>query len=1184
MIEKIIDFSARNVFIVFLLVLFLFAAGVWSIYNTPLDAIPDLTDTQVIIFTEWMGRSPNLVEDQITYPIATALLSAPHVSAVRAQSMSSMSFIYVIFDEGTDLYWARSRVLEYLQTIRDRLPPGVNPTLGPDATGLGWVYEYALVDPTGKHDLQQLRSFQDWYLRYWLASVPGVAEVASVGGFEKQYQVDLDPNKLVAYNIPIMQIMQAIPRSNQEVGARSVEMSGREYRIRGRAYVKSVKELEEIPLGTNGSGTPILLRDVANVHLGSQFRLGAAELNGEGETVGGIVVMRVGENALRVIQRVKQRMQEVQKSLPPGVRIVPVYDRSDLIVRAIGTLKRSLIEEGIIVSLVIIIFLLHVPSALRAIITLPIAVAIAFIPMHLLGVTSNIMSLGGIAIAIGAMVDEAVVMIENVHKKLEHLPAEAPWVEKKEVIIQACKEVGRPLFFALLVITVSFLPVFTLEAQEGRLFKPLAFTKTFSMAGAALLSITLAPALMVLLMRGHVIPESRHPISRFLQRIYYPWVNALMRRRVLSISIAAIAVFSAVPLVPSLQDLLPASLRERPLLRQLRLGSEFMPPLDEGSILYMPTTLSGISLAEATKYLQLQDRILRQFPEVKSVFGKVGRAETSTDPAPFEMAETTVMLKPEDQWRKVQQHRWYSGLPHFLHYPWLWIWPEARVLTWDELKNEMNEAMQIPAWSNAWTMPIKGRIDMLTTGVRTPVGIKVLGPDLEETARIGERVEAIINKVPGTSSVYSERILSYYIDIVPRREAAARYGLSVGDIFDIVQTAAGGMTIDTTIEGPERYTINVRYARDLRNDITRLQRVLVPVSVPMGNAGPPAMNSVPAAASASAQDSMGGSSQPSSMASGAGGSSSPLGFETSASNAIAQIPLTELADLRVVSAPAMIRDENASPSTWIYITPNTSDLGDYVSEAKKAVANQLGPTPGYALQWTGQYEFMERVRKRLLLVVPITIAVVVVMMYMNFQSVGATFIVLLSLPFALTGSLWMLWASKFNLSIAVWVGIIALAGVAASTGVVMIVYLDEAFHMFQKMGRMRHQYDLFAAITYGAVQRVRPKLMTVMCILMGLVPLMWAHGAGADVMRRIAAPMIGGVITSSILTLEIVPAIYSIWRGRQVRRVRLRPRRPGEVLIFSCPFHPAEKSEHHRQCSHCGMYLQEEVEGRIVEG
>ncbi len=1172
MIEKIIDFSARNVFLIFVFVIILFAAGIWSVYNVPKDAIPDLTDTQVIIFTEWMGRSPNLVEDQITYPITSSLLSAPNVKVVRGYSMNSMSFVYVIFEDGTDLYWARSRVLEYLQTIQDRLPPGVNPTLAPDATGLGWVYQYALVDRSGQHDLAELRSLQDWYLRYWLLSVPGVSEVASLGGFEKQYQLDLDPNKLAAYNLSIDQIIRAIPRSNQEVGGRVIEMTGREYRVRGRGYVESIGEIEKIAVGADANGTPIVLGDVANIHLGPQLRLGASDFNGEGEAVGGIVVMRSGENALSVIEDVKEKLADIKKSLPPGVEIVPVYDRSDLILRSIHTLKRSLIEEGVIVSLVIIIFLLHIPSALRAILILPIAVVSAFIPMYFMGITSNIMSLGGIAIAIGVLVDSAVIMIENVQKKLEHLPEGAPASERKEIVIQACKEVGRPLFFSLLIITISFLPVFTLESQEGRLFKPLAFTKTFSMAGAALLSITLAPALMVLLMIGRVIPEAKHPISRMLQRVYYPWVNALMRRRLLSITIAVIVVISAFPLLPIVHDrFLPKFIREWKPVKEFKLGTEFMPPLNEGSILYMPTTLPGISLPEATKYLQLQDRLIRQVPEVETVFGKVGKADTATDPAPFEMVETTVMFKPEKDWRKVPLKRWYSGLPNWMKPPFRLLQPEERHITFEELRDELNAAVSIPAWTDYWGMPIEVRIGMLTTGIRTPVGIKIFGDDLKQIEHIGEQLEQIISKVDGAQSVFAERVTGgYYIDIIPRREAAARYGMTIGDLFDVVQTAVGGMTIDTTIEGKERYTINLRYARDYRNDLQALKRVLVPIST----------------------GGMSGMSMGSSMSTGMGGSMSGSSMSTASMSGsqlrtrntppVKQIPLSELADIKVITGPAMIKNEDASTTGWVYIDVAGRDLGGFVNDAKQAVNQQLKLPPNYTLVWTGNYESMERVGKRMMIVVPITLAIIFIMLFMNFQSLGATLIVLLSLPFALTGSLWMLHLYHFNLSIAVWVGIIALAGVAAETGVIMIVYLDEAFHMFRDMGRMRHQYDLFTAITYGAVQRVRPKLMTVMCILMGLVPLMWAHGAGADVMRRIAAPMIGGVITSSILTLEIVPAIYSLWRGRQVPKVRLRPLGEGETVTYSCPFHPEESSALHRQCSDCGMYLQEDIEDRII--
>jgi len=1157
MIEKIIEFSARNQFVIYLLVAFALVGGIWAATSVPLDAIPDLTDTQVIIFTEWMGRSPNLVEDQVTYPITAAMLSAPRVKAVRGQSMFGMSFIYVIFQDGTDVYWARSRVLEYLSQLQGKLPPGVTPQLGPDATGVGWVYEYALVDKTGKHDLAQLRAFQDWRLRYWLASVPGVAEVASVGGFEKQYQVDLDPNRLLAYRLPVGDIIAAIRAGNSDVGGRSLEMTGKEYVVRGRGYITSTRQLEQVVVGRRPDGTPLLLGDVADVHLGPEIRRGLAELDGKGETVGGIIVMRYGENALNVINRVKAKMKEIQPALPPGVEILPTYDRSALILRAIATLRRTLIEEAIIVSLVIIIFLLHVPSALRAIITLPIAVLLAFIPMRLMGLTANIMSLGGIAIAVGAMVDEAVVMIENVHKKLEHAP---PGADRKELIIAACKEIGRPLFFALMVITVSFLPVFTLEAQEGRLFKPLAYTKTFSMFGAALLSITLAPALMLLLAPKHIVPESKHLISRTLQRYYYPWMSALMRRRFLSIAIAVIAVLSCIPIYT-------------------RLGSEFMPPLNERDILYMPTTLPGVSITQASALLQVQDKLIKEFPEVERVFGKSGKAQTSTDPAPLDMMETTILLKPEDQWPSVRRHRWYSSwAPEWLKAGLRHVWPERTTITWDELRDQLDARLQLPGVTNAWTMPIKARIDMLTTGIRTPVGIKIFGPELPEIEKLGQSLEMVLKGVPGTRSVFAERTTGgYYIDITPRREAAARYGLSVQQVQDIVETAIGGTPIATTIEGPERFTINVRYARELRDDLDKLSRVLVPLpggtaagagsagaamgagGTGMGSAGiaaPATGGGAGGAVSGSSGGGMGGAAVPGAMsdASQDGGAvgatpSSPewsRGYDTPRVGAA--VPLGEIADIVVSTGPPMIKDEAASLTGWVYIDVAGRDIGGYVAEAKKVVAAQIKLPTGYYLSWTGQYEAMQRIRQRLLIVIPITLLIIIVMLYLNSGSVAATAIVLLSVPFALTGAFWMLYlhnllrpADPWNLSIAVWVGIIALAGLAAETGVVMIVYLDEAYHRYQAEGRMNTQHDLFHAITEGAVQRIRPKLMTVMCILAGLAPLMWAHGSGADVMRRIAAPMIGGVVTSSILTLEIVPAIYSLWRGRSVRWVAKEP-------------------------------------------
>ena len=1148
MIEKIIEFSARNQFIVYLLVAFALVVGFWAIKQVPLDAIPDLTDTQVIIFTEWMGRSPNLVEDQVTYPVVSAMLSAPRVKVVRGYSMFGMSFVYVIFQDGTDVYWARSRVLEYLSQLQGKFPAGVTPQLGPDATGVGWVYEYALVDKSGTHDLAELRTFQDWHLRYWLASVPGVAEVAGVGGFGKQYQVDLDPSRLIAYNLPISDVISAIRAGNNDVGGRSVEMTGKEYVIRGRGYITSAEQLDKVVVGRRPDGTPLLLRDVANVHLGPEMRRGLTELDGQGEVVGGIVVMRYGENALNVIGRVKAKIKEIEPGLPKGVKIVTTYDRSDLINRSIATLRRTLIEEAVIVSLVIIVFLLHVPSALRAIITLPTAVVLAFIPMKLMGLTANIMSLGGIAI--GAMVDEAVVMIENVHKKLEHAPPDA---DRKELIIHACQEIGRPLFFSLMVITVSFLPVFTLEGQAGRLFKPLAYTKTFSMFTAALLSITLAPALMLLLAPKHIVPESRHPVSRSLQRLYHPWMTALMRRRFLSISLAAIAVLSCLP-----------------ILLLGKLGWEFMPPLNERDILYMPTTLPGVSITEAGRILQVQDKLIKEFPEVEHVFGKTGKASTSTDPAPLDMMETTILLKPEEQWRKTHVRRWYSGwAPASLKPALRRLWPEDRTISWEELRDQLDQRLQLPGVTNAWTMPIKARIDMLTTGIRTPVGIKIFGPDLNQIEKIGQRLETVLHDVPGTRSVYAERTTGgYYVDIIPRREEAARYGLSVTQVEDIVETAIGGTPIGTTVEGPARFTINVRYARELRDDLNRLSHVLVPIPtgggvmpVSAGSAGAGGMGTSASSTGSSGTmgggPSMGGGGGMGGGARGAPSLDSPDLSGAAARDGVpdwsrgfgtprlgAAVPLGQIADIVVSTGPPMIKDEGASLTGWVYIDVVGRAVGDYVNDAKRAVSKLALPS-GYYLSWTGQYELIEVMWQRLKIVIPITLLIIIVMLYLNSRSVASTAIVLLSVPFAITGSIWMLYlhnllrpGDPWNLSVAVAVGIIALAGLAAETGVVMIVYLDEAYHRYKAEGRMNTQHDLFHSITEGAVQRVRPKLMTVMCILMGLLPLMWAHGSGADVMRRIAAPMIGGIITSSILTLEIVPAIYSLWRGRSVTWVK----------------------------------------------
>jgi Cu(I)/Ag(I) efflux system membrane protein CusA/SilA len=1114
-VERIIEWSARNQFLVFMLVGALFLGGLYAVRHTPLDAIPDLSDVQVIVFTSWEGRSPNLVEDQITYPIVTKLVSTPRVRVVRGYSFFGYSFVYAVFSDGTDIYWARSRVLEYLQGLGSALPPGVTPTLGPDASGVGWGFQYALRDRSGKNDAAQLRSFQDWHLRYWLQSVEGVAEVATFGGFEKQYQVELDPNQLLMYDIPISTIVSAIRSANNDVGGRELERFGTSYMVRGKGYIQSTEDLKQVVVGSDAQGAPVLLRDVArNIVLGPEMRRGAGDLDGEGEAVGGIVVVRYGQNVLEVIDRIKTKLAETKGSLPEGVEVVTTYDRSDLIRQSISTLKRTIIEESIIVALVVIVFLLDLGGAARAIVALPIAVALAFIPMHLMGLTANIMSLAGIAISIGVLTDEAVVMVENVHKRLEHAPPGLGSAQRREIVISACKQLGKPLFFALLVITVSFLPVFTLEAQEGRLFKPLAFTKTFTMAAAAFLSLTLGPALIVLMTGHKVIPEHRHPISRLLHRLYHPWVSALMRRRMLSIGIAVVAVASAIPVYQ-------------------RLGSEFMPPLNEGTILYMPTTLPTVSITEATRLMQLQDRALKSFPEVATVHGKAGRSETATDPAPLEMFETVVQLKPQSEWRTVTERRWYSswapeGLKHLLGK----AWPEKRPITWEELIAEMDEALTLPGLVNAWTMPIKARIDMLSTGIRTPVGIKIFGNDLGEINRIGQRLEAVLKDVEGTRSAYSERTVGgLYLDIIPRRAEIARYGLNVEDVLMHVETAIGGMAVDRTIEGRERYSINVRYSRELRDDPEKLKRILVPVNVSRGGGGDARGRR---ARGAQAE-------QKSAAADGA------MGDGGAAVSGRAQVPLGQLVDIHVTSGPPLIKNEDGALTGWVYIDVANRDLGGYVAAARKVVREQVeeaGFLPaGYRLEWTGQYEYMLRVRERLKVVVPLTLALIFLLLYLNFKSIPETLIILLSIPFAMTGSIWILWLLGYHLSIAVWVGIIALAGLAAQTGTLMIIYLDEAFHAYQRAGRMRTQHDLFDAITYGAVQRVRPKLMTVAMITLGLLPALWAHGAGSEAIQRIAAPMVGGLITSTILTLEIVPAIYSLWRGRQVQWVSGTPPR-----------------------------------------
>jgi len=1066
MIERIIEASARNRFLIFLMVIFLSAAGLWSLKNTPLDAIPDLSDVQVIVYTPWMGRNPTIMEDQVTYPIVTTMISAPKVKFVRGFSDFGFSYVYIIFEDGTDIYWARSRVLEYLNQVTGRLPKGVTPTLGPDASGVGWVFQYALIDQTGKYDLAQLRTLQDWYLRYQIASVEGVAEVASLGGFVRQYQVTIDPNRLAGYGLSPKTVVDAIRMSNNEVGGRSIELSGAEYMIRGRGYIRSTQDIEAISVGGE-RGTPILVRDIGHVTLGPDMRRGIAELDGTGEVVSGIVVMRYGENALTLIERVKEKIKEIEPSLPPGVKIVTVYDRSDIILRSIATLKEKLIEESLIVSVVIIVFLFHLPSALVVIITLPIAIIISFIAMHYLNLTANIMSLGGIAIAIGAMVDASIIMVENAHKKLEHWEEQGRPGNRTDVLIEAAKEVGKPLFFSLLIITVSFLPIFTLESQEGRLFKPLAFTKTFAMFFAAFLSITLAPVLLVLLVRGRIRPEARNPVNRFLIAVYMPVIHWVLRFRKSTIALAAVALILTIPAF-------------------MRLGSEFMPPMNEGIIFYMPTTLPGISVTQSSRLLQMQDRILKSFPEVEWVLGKAGRAETSTDPAPFSMGETTVMLKPESEWRQIPVDR--SGWPNPLRPVGDLLFGKTRAITWDELVAEMDKKLRLPGVANAWTMPIKNRIDMLSTGIRTPIGIKIFGPDLGKIEEIGKNLEAALQMIPGTRTVFAERVTGgYYLDFELKRDEIARYGLAIEEIQMLIESVIGGESITTTVEGRERYPVSVRYGRELREDPERLKRILIP-----GMDG-------------------------------------------------AQVPLGQLADLRLTSGPAMIRDEDAQLSGYVYVDMVGRDIGGYVEEAKRKVAEQVQLPTGYTLSWSGQYEYMQRAQQKLIYVVPLTLLVIFLLLYINFKSVGRCAIVLLAVPFSMIGAIWLLYLLDYNMSVAVWVGIIALAGVDAETGVIMLLYLEHAYEKWRAEGRMQTIKDLHEAIIEGAVQRIRPKVMTVMAILMGLLPIMWSHGAGADVMKRIAAPMVGGVISSFLLELLVYPAIYEMWKGWRIRHPRAQP-------------------------------------------
>jgi len=1075
MLKRIIAWSVANQLIVLLFTAGAIAGGVWALKRTPLEALPDLSDVQVIVQAEYNDQAPRIVEDQVTYPIAAGMLKVPGARAVRGYSFFGISFVYVIFEDGTDLYWARSRVLEYLNGIAGQLPPSVVPTLGPDATGLGWVYQYALEDTTGRLSLAELRSVQDWYVHHALLSVVGVAEVASIGGYEKQYQVDLDPAKLLAYRVPVTKVMQAIQNSNADVGGMVMELAEREYMVRGLGYIKSLADIENIVVGATSSGTPIRVAELGRVYVGPAVRRGVAEYDGRGDAVGGIVVMRFGQNALTTIKNVKARLAEIQPGLPHGVVLRPVYDRSSLIERAIATLKSKLVEEGIIVAIVCIVFLLHASSALVAILTLPVGILMAFIAMRFVPVGADIMSLGGIAIAIGAMIDAAIVMIENMHKHLERAivakepPGSPPsarmdtsvlsTAERWRVVVESAQEVGPALFFSLLIITVAFLPVFTLEGQEGRLFKPLAFTKTFSMAAASLLSVTLVPVTMGLFIRGRLYRERANPINRVLLRLYRPLITFVLRHRWGAI----VAALAAVVLT-----WIPWS----------SIGSEFMPPVEEGTILFMPTTLPGVSVARAREILQTQDRILKSFPEVDHVWGKAGRATTATDPAGLDMFETTITLKPESAWR--------AGM------------------TYDRLVTQMDSAVRLPGVTNAWTMPIKARIDMLATGIRTPVGVKVFGPDLATLERVGREIERVVQQVPGTRSAFAERAVSgYYLDIDIDRAAAARYGLNVGDVQAVIATAIGGMVVTQTIEGRERYGVRVRYPQELRDTPEKLAAILVPVANSRGSSG------------AAAGEAMGGA-----------GSGSAGG--------VTQVPLGQLATIKAVAGPMVVRTEAAQPTAWVYVDVVGRDIGGYVREAQAAVAKAVVLPAGYSITWSGQYEYMLRAKATMKVVIPTTLAIIFLLLYFNFKRVGETLIVMLSLPFAVVGGLWFVWALGYNWSVAVAIGFIALAGVAAETGVVMLIYLDHAWQARVRAGHQATLHDLYDAVMEGAVDRVRPKIMTVTAIMAGLLPIMWSTGAGASVMKRIAAPMIGGMVSSTILTLLVIPAIYSLWKGREI--------------------------------------------------
>ncbi len=1150
MIEKIIEWSVKNRFMVIVATLFIIAAGIIALIKTPLDAIPDLSDVQVIVYTEYPGQAPQVVEDQVTYPLTTAMLSVPFAKVVRGYSFFGYSFVYLIFEDGTDIYWARSRVMEYLNFVSSRLPEGVTPSLGPDATGVGWVYEYVLKDTTGENDLQKLRSIQDWFLRYELTAVPGVSEVASIGGYVKQYQVEVDPNKLLAYKIPLQKIKKAIKRSNADVGGKLIEMGETEFMVRGLGYIQSVKDIENIAVSVDAKGTPVLLKDIANVQIGPELRRGILEWNGEGEIVGGIVIMRYGENALDVIKRVKEKLSELEKGLPKGVEIVTGYDRSSLIERAVETLKSKLTEEMIVVAIICILFLLHFRSAFVAIFTLPVGILMSFAIMYPLGINANIMSLGGIAIAIGVMVDASIVLVENAHK---HLERDQGKKTHTQIIIDASKEVGPALFFSLLIITISFLPVFSLGEQSGRLFRPLAYTKTTAMAASSLLAITIIPVLMTFFVREKtinpqlslkkkiriwllalagppaavicagifgvnlpelslvialglsiflffclisqkIISERDNPISKLLISIYMPIIRLVLKwKKTTVILFLSVLVITWYPIS--------------------HMGSEFMPPLNEGDLLYMPTTLPGISITKAKELLQQTDKIIQRFPEVKSTMGKIGRAETSTDPAPLSMIETVIMLKPQVEYEKIEVPRFFANWPGWLKKPFTWIWPEIingeithewrkkkidrffsnwpeimkwplikifpeeRYITIKELSDDLDRAVKFPGLTNAWTMPIKTRIDMLSTGIKTPVGIKIMGPDLDILASIGEELEATLKNTPGTLSVFSERVTGgNYLDFIIKRENIARYGLVIQDVQEIIKIAVGGMNVTYSVEGLERYPINLRYNRELRDNLDMIKRVLVPT--PSGT----------------------------------------------------QVPLTHLADFSIHKGPAGIKSENSKRTAWVYIDLKDVDVGTYVKGAKKIVNEKIKLPAGYSIIWSGQYEYMEKARKTLNIIVPATLLVIFFLLYIHFKNLVEVIIVMASLPFSLVGGFWLIYLLGYNMSVAVGVGFIALAGLATETGIVMLVYLDDVFRRKKESNSIKTIADLEVSIIQGAVERVRPLIMTVATTLIGLLPVMYGSGAGSQIMKRIAAPMVGGLISSTVMTLIIIPVIYCLWK------------------------------------------------------